>query len=210
MPSRTSGGAIALEGWDTTREARTRLTRLSILGAVWALGYALYRGYYGLGGTFGMFGVPTSDATWRQVNLVAAGLLLGAAALPIVALRLWNTRWPRRFLLVAAWLITVGCIGHALIDDILRVLSLAGAYDVLYPPGFWASIDRRAADLQDLVFNETWFLVEGLLWAAIAWTVLGPGSARRWWVLSAATGVAAATIFGLASAFGFVGRSVYG
>jgi hypothetical protein len=41
------------------------------------------------------------------------------------------------------------------------MLSLAGLLRIEYSPTVWASIDRRAADLQDLFFNEPWFLVEG-------------------------------------------------
>jgi hypothetical protein len=186
------------------------LVRVSILAGGWALGYAIYRAYYGFGGTFGMFGVPASDAQWRSINLVAAGLLLGAAALPIIALRWWARPWPRRILLAVAWLIAVACVGHALINGILRILSLAGIHDLDYPIGFWLSIDRRAADLQDLLFNEPWFFIEGLLWAVIAWRVLGRTRARRWWGVSTAGGVVAATLFGLLSAFGLIGRLVIG
>lgn len=157
-----------------------------------------------------MFGEPASEAKWRAINLAAAALLLGAAVLPLMALPLWRTQWPRRVLLAVAWVIAVACIGHALIDDILRVLSLAGRYDVFYPPEVWISVDRRAADLQDLVFNETWFLLEGALWFAIALTVLGAGSPRRWWAASAIGAIGISTVIGLASAFGVVGRVVVG
>jgi hypothetical protein len=187
-----------------------QLRRLSYVAAGWAFAYALYRAYYGVGGTVGMIGVPRSDDQWRAINLVAAGLLLGAAVLPLVALSLWASAWPRRVLLAAAWVIAVACIGHALINDILRVLSLAGRYEVFYPPEVWVSVDRTAADLQDLLFNETWFLVEGLVWVAIAWTVLGPSPARRWWLGSAAVAIAGSTVVGLLSAFGVIGRVVIG
>src|SRR4029453_6849468 len=105
------------------------LVVVSWVAAAWALAYALYRAYYGVGGTLGTFGTPASAAAWRSINLVAAGLLLGAAVLPLSALRLWSTVWPRRVLLAAAWVIVVACIGHAIIDSVLRVLSLAGLYD---------------------------------------------------------------------------------
>ena len=59
---------------------------VSLVAAGWALLYALYRGDYGLGGTVGMFGTPTSWTEWRQINLVAAAILLMAAALPVAAL----------------------------------------------------------------------------------------------------------------------------
>jgi len=191
-------------------DRRISLALVSEAAAAWALGYAIYRAYYGLGGTFGMFGVPASDEVWRSINLTAAALLSAAAVLPIVALRLWSRAWPRRILLALAWVIAVACIGHALINGITRVLSLAGVIDVLYPAGFWLELDRTAADLQDLLFNEPWFLVEGVLWAAIAVHVIGERPARRWWVGSVAAAVAAATVAGLLSAAGILGRTVIG
>lgn len=205
-----TGGRLARSRMAVRYDAQSRLTRLALLAGASALGYGLYRAYYGVGGTVGMFGEPASDADWRAINLVAAALLFGAAVLPLLALPLWRTWWPRSVLLAAAWLIAVACIGHALINDVLRVLSLAGWYEVLYPPGFWISIDRQAADVQDLVFNETWFLFEGALWVAIAWTVLGPSAGRRRWVGSAVVAVALAMIVGLLSAFGVIGRIVIG
>jgi hypothetical protein len=180
------------------------------LAAVSAAGYGLYRAYYGLGGTFGMFGEPVSDPQWRAINLVAAGLLFGAAVLPLAARPLWHRPWPRRFLLAVAWLIAVACIGHACINDILRVLSLAGLYDVLYPPEVWQSVDPRAADLQDLLFNETWFLLEGGLWFALGWTLMGPSTGRHRWAASAIVAIGLATLVGLLSAFGIIGRAVIG
>jgi hypothetical protein len=194
----------------TRRDARRDVPRLSLLAALSAAGYGLYRAYYGLGGTFGMFGEPASDAQWRAINLVAAGLLFGAAVLPLAARPLWDRRWPRRALLAVSWVIAVACIGHAFINDILRVLSLAGLYDVFYPPEVWTTVDRRAADLQDLIFNETWFLVEGGLWFALAWTAMGPIAARRAWVAGAVVAIALATLVGLLSAFGVIGRVVIG
>jgi hypothetical protein len=73
-----------------------------------------------------------------------------------------------------------GCCTHAFISSIQRVLSLAGLPRIEYSPTVWASIDRRAADLQDLFFNEPWFLVEGLAFGALGWIVLGSGRRWRW------------------------------
>ncbi len=83
------------------------------------------------------------------------------------------------------WVIAVGCSMHAMIDAVQRVLSLAGLHDVRYPASVWASIDTRAADLQDLCFNEPWFLFEGLGFALLAWIAMGPGQPRRVWIGSA-------------------------
>jgi len=183
---------------------------LSYIAAGWALCYAAYRAYYALGGTFGMFGVPVDDGTWRLVNFAAVVPLLGAAILPVGALGLWQRRTWRRVLLGVAWVIAVGCVMHGIIDEVTHILSLAGRLQLTYPAGFWVTIDHRAADLQDIGFNEPWFIGEGLLWAAIAWRVLGPGAARRAWMASAVGAVAALVGIGLASAFGIIGRFVVG
>jgi hypothetical protein len=113
-------------------------------------------------------------------------------------------------MLLMAWVIAVGAVTHALVSDVTRVLSLAGLYEVRYPDDFWISVDTRAADLQDLLFNETWFLGEGLLWAAIAWVVLGVDPMRRWWAGSAVLATGFLTGLGLLSAFGVIGRIVVG
>lgn len=183
--------------------------RASLLAAAWALLYALYRGYYALGGTFGMFGVPVSESQWRLINAIGAGILLVAAAAPIVLLPLWRRPRLRPVLLALCWVVVVGCIMHALVNGIQRVLSLAGILTIDLP--FWQSIDRRESDLQDLLFNEPWFFVEGMLWAAIAWTgALGWSPRRHWWVMSALAAIVALTAIGLLSAFGVIGTFIVG
>src|SRR5262249_33436198 len=144
------------------------LKQMSRFAAVWALFYALYRGYYALGGTLGMFGTPVSESQWRQINAIGAGILLVAAVAPLALLKLWGRARFRPLLLGLCWVVTVGCVMHALIDMAQRVLSLTGILPMDLP--FWQTIDQRQSDLHDLFFNEPWFFVEGLLWAAIAWT----------------------------------------
>ena len=101
-----------------------------------------------------MFGTPVSESQWRTINLVAAVSLLLLAVLPIAVLPLWKR--PRmRVLLGLCWVLAVGFVMHGVIDDLQRVLSLTGLLHLDYP--FFATVDRRAADIQDLLFNETWF-----------------------------------------------------
>jgi hypothetical protein len=133
-----------------------------------------------------------------------------AALLPIVMLPLWERQRARPVLLAVCWVVAVGCIMHALIDSIERILSLAGLLTIEYPTGVWASIDHRAADLQDLFFNEPWFLLEGLGFAALAWIVMGPGSRRRQWVGSAIAAILVLTVIGLLSATGVIGKVIIG
>jgi hypothetical protein len=179
---------------------------ISLVTGGGGLVYAAYRGYYGLGGTAGMFGTPASAAQWRTINLAAAVVLLAIALLPVAALSLWQRRWPRRILLTSCWVLAVGLVMHALVSDTQRVLSMAGVVHLRYP--YFTTIDTHAADLQDLVFNETWFLAEGVLWAVLALTVLGPSPARRWWAGTAIAAAAALTATGLLSALHVIGRIV--
>lgn len=174
----------------------------------WALLYAAYRGYYALGGTVGMFGTPTSMSQWRLINAVAAVLLVIAAVLPVATARLWHRRHARMALLALCWVIAVGCVMHALVDVIVRLLSIAGVLHMEFP--YFASIDRRAADLQDLFFNEPWFLGEGMLWGILGWMELTSTRSRRWWLASGLAGTAALTLLGLLSAAGLIGKIIVG
>src|SRR6185312_10579881 len=126
---------------------RTRV-RLGYVAGGWALLYAAYRGYYALGGTIGMFGTPVSESQWRQINAVGAVLLVMAAFVALATTRLWHRRHVRTALLVFAWVAFVGCVMHGLVDDTTRLLSMVGVVHMDFP--YWASIDRRASNLQDL------------------------------------------------------------
>jgi hypothetical protein len=148
--------------------------------AVWAAGYAAYRFYYALGGQLGMIGRPAPALHFRRDNLVGGAIILLAALLPLIAVSAWRHPPVRRLVAVAGWIAAVGCCMHALTLMTLRVLSLTGVRPTHYSAGLWLSIDRRRADLQDLVFNEPWFFIEGCLWALFALTALQPASRRRW------------------------------
>jgi len=133
-----------------------------------------------------------------------------AAALPIAVLPLWRIPRARWVLLAVCWAVAVGCCTHALINSIQRVLSLAGLLRIEYSPTVWASIDRRAADLQDLFFNEPWFLVEGLGVGPLGCIVLGSGRRRRWWVGTALAAISVLTVIGMLSATGVIGKTIIG
>ena len=179
---------------------------VSLITATWGLWYAGYRAYYGFGGTAGMFGTPVSETQWRGINLAGAALLLGIAVLPVAVLPLWNMPRARPILLGLCWVLAVGFTMHALIDDIQRVLSLAGVLHLDYP--LFTTVNRRVADLQDLLFNETWFLVEGVLWGVLGWINLGRSAARRWWIGTAFAAIVVLTCFGLLAGFGVIGKII--
>jgi hypothetical protein len=185
------------------------LATLSRVAAAWALGYAIYRGYYALGGTWGILGTPVSHAQWIRINAIAAGMLLAAAVAPIAFLGAWSTPRAHPFLLAIAWLVSVACVSHATIAMTTRVLSLTGILTIDYP--FWQTIDTRKADLQDLFFNEPWFLVEGLLWAGMAWFgALRASDRRAWWIGSALGATTLMTVLGLLTSFGVIEAVIVG
>lgn len=186
-----------------------KLTRVSHIAAAWAFFYACYRWYYAAGGTIGMFGVPVSIHQWRTINAIGGTIILVMSLLPIALLPLWRRSRLQPVLLGLCWTITVGCVTHSLVGLTQRVLSLSGVYAMPFP--FWQTIDRRASDLQALFFNEPWFLIEGLLWATIAWRgALADSPRRDWWTGSAVAAAGLLTITGLLSAFGVIGKFIVG
>lgn len=156
-----------------------------------------------------MHGTPVSFPLWRHVNAIGAVLILAFAILPLLLLPAWRHRRARPLLLALCWIVAVGCVSHALIDIVQHAASLAGTLTINYP--FWQRIDRRALDLQVILFNEPWFLVEGLLWAGIARAgALQASRWRWWWMGSALAAVAAATTIGLLRAFGVMAKVIVG
>jgi hypothetical protein len=169
----------------------------------WAAWYAAYRFYYAFGGHVGMIGRPAPAAHFRHDNLVGGTIILLAAVLPSIAAAAWRHRLVKAAVPVVGWIAAVGCCMHALTLEILRVLSLSGLHPHLYPSGLWLSVDRHRADLQDVLFNEPWFLVEGCLWGLFALAALEPPS-RRLWCRSAVVVCVAAAVVGVSSGLGAI------
>jgi energy-converting hydrogenase Eha subunit H len=174
--------------------------------AVWSLSYAGYRAYYAAGGEMGLLGEPVSRAQYRSINAVGAAIIFVAGLLPLLALRV---RVIRRALPVVCWIAAVGCCMHALVDFTLRIFSLTGVHPTQLPASVWRSFDRRTADLQDLLLNEPWFFIEGLLWATLGVALVHP-SRRRPWVATAAIACLLLTIVGVLSGLGVIGSFYFG
>ena len=187
--------------------ANRSASRLAWCLAAIALLYAAYRAYYAAGGTVGMIGEPVSEAQFRAVNAIGSILIvLFSAVLPLVLVHVprFHGAVP-----VFGWIGAVGCVMHALVDSTLRVLSLTGQHPTELPAAVWRSFDRRTADLQDLFFNEPWFLAVGLLWAALALSFVRPAR-RRTWVISAVLACAVLTIVGVLSGLDVIGSARVG
>jgi hypothetical protein len=182
-----------------------RAAVIALALALWSFAYAGYRAYYALGGQVGMIGDPESQSTFQVLNTVGALVILGAGILPLVAVRVPVAA---RALPVLGWIGGVGCCMHALVDMTLRVLSLAGVHPTELPD-FWLSFDRRRSDLQDLLLNEPWFLVEGLLWAALALGCVAHDQRRRW-LWSALVACAVLTTVGILSGLDVIGSFIVG
>lgn len=175
---------------------------IAVALSVCAFCYACYRAYYAVGGEIGMIGRPVSMGQFRAINALGAVVILLAAMLPAVAIRLRNATG--RTIPMIGWIAAVGCCMHALVDGILRVLSLTGLHPTQLPSSFWLSFDRRTADLQDLLLNEPWFAIEGLLWAAFA--IMFVNAPRRAiWLWSAAAGCVMLTAVGVLTGLGVIG-----
>jgi hypothetical protein len=194
----------------TDRWRDAALVRVGVGLTGWGLAYALYRAYYAAGGTNFLPGTLADPSRFRTINAVAVVILLIAAALPIAMLPLLRGPRGRAVPLALCWLIAVGCVVHALVDGAERVLSLAGRLRIDYPASVWASVNHRVADLQDLLFNEPWFLIEGLGFATLGAIALGPGERRRWWIAAAVGATLALTVVGLLSATGVIGKVIIG
>lgn len=174
--------------------------RIATALGIWGFLYACYRGYYAAGGEVGMIGQPLTQAQFQSLNAVGAAVIGLAAILPPLCIRVRSLRRP---LSALAWVVAVGCCMHALVDMVLRLLSVTGVHPTQLPANVWQSFDRHAADLQDLLLNEPWFLVEGLLWGALA-LVLVRTSRRRAWLLSAVVACVALTAVGVLTGLGLI------
>jgi hypothetical protein len=172
----------------------------------WALLYAAYRGYYALGGTFGMFGTPVSMCEWRLINAYGAAIILVAAVLPVATLPLWQRRRARSVLLALCWVIAVGCV----MTRWSWPLPASSAWPACCTWTSRSSIDRHEADLQDLLLNEPWFLIEGLLWGVLGWLRFESVRSRRLWVASGLVATVTLTVIGVLSTVGIIGRFIVG
>lgn len=188
---------VVAEQSATYRAQRATATAL----AVWGAGYACYRAYYAAGGEIGMIGQPMSDAQFRAVNAAGAGIVLLGALLPLVLVRAASLR---PAVPILAWIVGVGCCMHAFVDGILRLLSLTGVHLTQLPAELWQSFDRRTSDLQDLLLNEPWFLVEGLLWVVLGVASIHSSHLRPW-LASAAGAWCLLTVVGVLSGLDVIG-----
>ncbi|GAB3568312.1 hypothetical protein [Spelaeicoccus albus] len=127
-----------------------------------------------------MIGRPVSEGLFRRVNATGAAILLVAAVLPVVLSRATALRTT---IPVVGWIGAVGCCMHALVDGVLRLLSVTGVHPAQLPEQFWLSFDRRSADVQDLLFNEPWFFIEGMLGAVVSFRSRRHGLPRNFRVV---------------------------
>jgi hypothetical protein len=142
-----------------------------------------------------------SEAQFREVNAAGAGIVLAGALLPLLLVRVQRLR---PAVPVVSWIVGVGCCMHAFVDGTLRLLSVMGVHPTQLPAELWQSFDRRTADLQDLLLNEPWFLVEGALWIALGVACVR-SSRLRAWLLSAAGACLLLTVLGVLSGLDVIG-----
>ena len=183
-----------------------RWQRAALAVAFWSFTYAGYRAYYAAGGQVGMVGQAVSSEQFRALNAFGAAIIAFAGLVPLAALRV---RSIRPILPTLCWIAAVGCCMHALVDVTLRLFSVTGVHPTELPSSVWLSYDRRAADLQDLLLNEPWFFVEGLLWATLGAALVQP-SRRRTWLTAVAVACLLLAAIGVASGLGIIPSFRYG
>ena len=83
------------------------------------------------------------------------------------------------------------------------LFSITGVHPTQLPSDVWLSFDRQSADLQDLLLNEPWFLIEGLLWAGLG-VAFTSAPRRRAWTLSVVSGVLLLSAVGVLSGLGVI------
>ena len=133
--------------------------------------------------------------------MVGAAIIFVAGAVPLIALKVDAVR---RVLPLLCWIAAVGCCMHALVDITLRIFSLTGVHPTQLPASVWRWFDRRSADLQDLLLNEPWFFLEGLLWGVLGVALVRP-SRRRVWLLTGTMTCLLLTVVGVLSGLGVIG-----
>ena len=165
--------------------------------AVWSIAYVLPHLYWGLGGETGLSAVrPSASAMpeWEDINLVASLVLTIPAAIGIGLIRFAGERRVARPLLIASWLGVAIAAGHGLFGIVYRTLHVAGVTDI---DGRSFELDRHGWVLWDLLVFEPWFLIEGILFAAVGRAALTGMEAKRRWTIACVVGVALATLSGI-------------
>ncbi len=150
-----------------------------------------------------MIGRPRSPVQFQEVNLRGGVIILLATLLPLIAALAWRHRQARNLVGLTGWIAFVACCTHAITNEILRLLSLAGVHPIGLSPEFWLSVNRHKADLQDVLLNEPWFLFEGCLWGLFALKAV-PRSTRPRWLQFVAITLAAASTVGVLSGLGVI------
>ncbi|WP_190812817.1 hypothetical protein [Saccharopolyspora pogona] len=111
----------------------------------------------------------------------------------VVALALWGFAYACYRAYYAAGG-TVGMIGEPVSSAQFRAINAVGAAIILFAA---------------VLLNEPWFLVEGLLWAALGVTFVAT-SRRRAWLMSAIVGCLLLTVVGVLSGLGVIGSFRFG
>jgi hypothetical protein len=194
-PQGTAARLPMAEAPPTSQRTDRTLVVFATMLSVWSVGYLVPHLYWALGGTIGLSAVkPSASALpeWRAINGAASGVL----ALPaLVAAALVRAR--RGAVKTGLLLITLAgsaiAASHGVYGIVYRSLIIAGAIDV---DGRSFDASRHGWVIWDLLVFEPWFLIEGLLFAALGGAATSRSSRPRW-IVGCAAATALATVTGL-------------
>jgi hypothetical protein len=174
--------------------------------------------HWALGGTFLL---PASSQMvaandLRAVNwAVSLILLAGAAAIWTLPSFRRTDRPPRRltklYFETVVFFIGVGavvCISHALFGFLTKGLYIAGLYAVDFP-GALTEHQKWSAAVIDLLVFEPWFLLEGIMLAAVGWAVQPTARRKRIWLAIVGTVTVLLLAMGIILALSHRKLSVY-
>ncbi len=188
-------GSLSPSAPPTSPGTNLVLVASAIAVTVWSVAYLVPHLYWAIGGTHGLSAVkPSARALpeWRAINWAASGVLALPAMLAVALVRARSRALKAGLLLVCLAGSSIAA-AHGLYGIVYRALIVSGTIDVDGEP-FDAS--RHGWVIWDLAVFEPWFLIEGLLLAALGAAVT-PTCFRRRWIIACAAGIGFATLTGL-------------
>lgn len=181
-----------------SRSSPNRPLRLSATApCLWSGLYVLPHLYWALGGEVGFSALKpsaTAHAQWEAINWAASVVLVLPVLIGVGLIRFRGQRVVRPVLLAATFAGASIAASHGLYGIVYRILNLVGVVDI---DGEAFAMSEHPWVLWDLLVFEPWFLVEGLLFAAVGWAAATTSQARRRWTIACASGIALATVTGL-------------
>ena len=145
----------------------------------WTLVFVAFHVYWFMGGRLGFGdapdpipGPPSSVVGWT-FNVAVLAMFIGGLVVPLALVQPWGQRFPRRMLLVLAWLgsgVLAARGGAGILDSLLRVAGVLprGLSGLTYEQ-ILGQAHPSVYTLWSGAAIDTYFLIGGVLFGAAAW-----------------------------------------